>query len=77
MNVVSMLILETSASGVAGFLRAHAHIVKLSLFGSHVAIITIECAHCSLSATVQGCLRICNCNTSFLGSSQLLDEAVG
>ena len=72
-----VLVLEASAGGVAGLLRTHAQVVKLGLLGSHVAIITVEGAHCSLSAAVQSGLRIRDSNSRLLRRGQLLDEAVG
>ena len=72
-----VLLLETAAGRVAGLLRAHAHVVKFGLLGSHVAMIAIESAHGSLSTAVEGRLRISDGYTCFLGCRQLLNETVG
>ncbi len=66
---------------VAGFLRAKSHRMELSLLGSHIAAISIECTHGGLSTAVQG-RRSCrarvvvlsNLDSSFLGGRQFLDK---
>jgi len=71
-----VLLLETAGSGVAGLLRAHSHAVEFSLFRCHVAIITIEGTHGSLSTAMQSCRLVCDGFTSLLGRCKFLNEAV-
>lgn len=72
-----MLIREVAGGWVTGLLRTHAHAVKLSLLGRHVAIIAVEGTHGSLSTAVESRGWVCDGYTSLLGRRQFLDEAVG
>ena len=49
----SVLVSEAAWWVSLGFLRAHTHVVKFSLLGSHIAAIAIEGTHGGLGATVQ------------------------
>ena len=52
--------------------------MQFCLLRSHVAIVTVECAHSSLGTAVQrGGLRVRNLHTSLLRRRQFLDEALG
>ena len=77
MLLLLMLVGEAGTCRVAVLLGSHAHVVKLGLLSSHVAIVTIEGAHGGLSTAMQSRrLWICNLDTSLLCGGQFLNEAV-
>ena len=70
-----------------GFLRSHAHLVKLLLFGSHKAVLSMvelryDCVGRALIGSRRdsisgrsGLVWVGNCDTCLLSGGQFLDEA--
>ena len=84
-RVIHFMLLLEAAELVATFLGSNPHVMKFSLFCSHLTAVTVECIHSGVSTAVIdicGCHTIVpthsvsDCNSSHLSCSQFLNKTV-